>query len=325
MAGMDLGIDLGTASTLIYIAGRGLAIKEPTVALIDKQNDMMKAAGEEARQMIGRTPGHLVTVQPVKRGVISDPAVAAELMRYFIKQSNGRKLLWKPNVCVSVPMGATETERKVLEEATYHAGARNVTIIECPIAAALGAGIDIKKPCGNMIVDIGGGTADIAVISMGGTVVGTSVKVAGDNFNNEIVRYMKRKHNLLIGETTAEELKRALGCAHPRPELVIRDVRGRNLESALPMSVTVTSDEMLDALKEASMAIVESIRDVLERTSPELAADVHERGIIMTGGGSLLFGLDQLIEEKLKITTVVADDPVNCVAVGAAKYLEIGR
>ena len=228
----------------------------------------------------------------------------------------------KPRIAVCIPSGATEVERKAVEDATYQAGAREVTIIEEPVAAAIGAGIDISKACGNMIVDIGGGTSDVAVISLGGTVVSTSVKIAGDDFDEAIVRYMRKKHNLLIGERTAEEIKIAIGSAYPRPEMTTMDVRGRNLVTGLPKTMTVTSDEMMDALKEPAMHIVEAVHNVLERTPPELAADVYERGIVMTGGGSLLRGLDELIEEKTGINTMVAEDAMTVVATGTGKFIE---
>ena len=248
--------------------------------------------------MIGRMPGNIVAIRPLRQGVISDYAITEKMLKYFIKKAMGKKTLRKPRISVCIPSGATEVEKKAVEDATYQAGAREVSIIEEPVAAAIGAGIDISKACGNMIVDIGGGTSDIAVISLGGTVVSTSVKVAGDDFDEAIVRYMRKKHNLLIGERTAEEIKINIGCAYPRPEMLTMDVRGRNLVTGLPKTMTITSDEMMEALKEPALKIVESVHNVLERTPPELAADVYERGIVMTGGGSLLGGLDELIEER---------------------------
>ncbi|MBP3701421.1 MAG: rod shape-determining protein, partial [Lachnospiraceae bacterium] len=234
----------------------------------------------------------------------------------------GTRTLRKPRISVCIPSGATEVEKKAVEDATYEAGAREVTIIEEPVAAAIGAGIDIYKACGNMIVDIGGGTADIAVISLGGTVVSTSVKTAGDDFDEAIVRYMRKKHNLLIGERTAEDIKINIGSAYKRPELATMEVRGRNLVTGLPKTITITSDETLEALREPAMQIVEAVHNVLERTPPELAADIYDRGIVMTGGGSLLHGLDQLLEEKTGINTMIAEDPLTAVAIGTGKCIE---
>ncbi|WP_434310330.1 rod shape-determining protein [Hominifimenecus sp. rT4P-3] len=322
MLSMDIGIDLGTASILVYIKGKGIVLKEPSVVAFDRDTNEIKEIGEEARKMIGRTPGNIVAIRPLRQGVISDYAITEKMLKYFIKKAMGKKTLRKPRISVCIPSGATEVEKKAVEDATYQAGAREVSIIEEPVAAAIGAGIDISKACGNMIVDIGGGTSDIAVISLGGTVVSTSVKVAGDDFDEAIVRYMRKKHNLLIGERTAEEIKINIGCAYPRPEMLTMDVRGRNLVTGLPKTMTITSDEMMEALKEPAMKIVESVHNVLERTPPELAADVYERGIVMTGGGSLLGGLDELIEEKTGINTMIAEEAMNVVAIGTGKFIE---
>lgn len=319
----DIGIDLGTASILVYIRGKGVVLKEPSVVAFDRDTNQIKAIGEEARLMIGRTPGNIVAVRPLRQGVISDYTVTEKMLKYFIRKAVGRKTIRKPRISVCIPSGATEVEKKAVEDATYAAGAREVSIIEEPVAAAIGAGIDISKACGNMIVDIGGGTADIAVISLGGTVVSTSVKIAGDDFDEAIVRFMRKKHNLLIGERTAEEIKIQIGCAYKRPELVAMDVRGRNLVTGLPKTITITSDETLEALREPAMQIVEAVHNVLERTPPELAADVYDRGIVMTGGGSLLSGLDTLIEEKTGINTVIAEEPLTAVAIGTGKFIEL--
>ena len=322
MLSYDIGIDLGTASILVYIKGKGIVLKEPSVVAFDRDTNEIKEIGEEARKMIGRTPGNIVAIRPLRQGVISDYDITEKMLKYFIKKAMGKKTLRKPRISVCIPSGATEVEKKAVEDATYQAGAREVSIIEEPVAAAIGAGIDISKACGNMIVDIGGGTSDVAVISLGGTVVSTSVKIAGDDFDEAIVRYMRKKHNLLIGERTAEEIKIAIGSAYPRPEMTTIDVRGRNLVTGLPKTMTVTSDEMMDALKEPAMHIVEAVHNVLERTPPELAADVYERGIVMTGGGSLLRGLDELIEEKTGINTMVAEDAMTVVATGTGKFIE---
>ena len=322
MLSMDIGIDLGTASILVYIKGKGIVLKEPTVVAYDRDSQEIVAIGEEARKMIGRTPGNITAVRPMRQGVISDYIVTEKMLKYFITKAMERRTLRKPRVSICIPTGATEVEKRAVEDATYKAGAREVTIIEEPVAAAIGAGIDISKPAGNMIVDIGGGTTDIAVISLGGTVVSTSLKVAGDDFDEAIVRYMRKKHNLLIGERTAEEVKMTIGCAYPRPETTTMDVKGRNLLTGLPKTMTVTSDEMLEALHDAAMEIVEAIHGVLERTPPELASDIYERGIVMTGGGSLLSGLDELIEEKTGINTMLAESPMTAVAVGTGKFIE---
>ena len=322
MNGSDIGIDLGTANVLVYIKGKGVVLREPSVVAFDRDTNKIKAIGEDARLMLGRTPGNIVAVRPLRQGVISDYTVTEKMLRYFIQKSCGKSRFRKPRISVCVPSGVTEVEKKAVEDATYEAGAREVAIIEEPIAAAIGAGIDIARPCGNMIVDIGGGTADIAVISLGGTVVSTSIKVAGDNFDEAIVRYMRKTHHLLIGERTAEEIKINIGSAYQRPELVSMDVRGRNLVTGLPKTITVTSDETLEALREITSQIVEAVHSVLEKTPPELAADVADRGIVLTGGGSLLYGLEELIEEKTGITTMTAEDPMTAVAVGTGMFVD---
>ncbi|MBE5964869.1 MAG: rod shape-determining protein [Lachnospiraceae bacterium] len=318
----DIGIDLGTASILVYIRGKGVVLKEPSVVAFDRDTNKIKAIGEEARLMLGRTPGNIVAVRPLRQGVISDYTVTEKMLKYFIQKAIGKRTLKKPRISVCVPSGVTEVEKRAVEDATYQAGAREVAIIEEPIAAAIGAGIDISKPCGNMIVDIGGGTSDIAVISLGGTVVSTSIKIAGDDFDEAIVRYMRKKHNLLIGERTAEDIKIKIGCAYPRAEVMTMDVRGRNLVTGLPKTVTVTSEETEEALRETTSQIVEAVHNVLEKTPPELAADVATRGIVLTGGGSLLQGLEELIEAKTGINTMTADDPMTAVAIGTGKFVE---
>ena len=319
----DIGIDLGTASILVYIKGKGVVLKEPSVVAFDRDTNKIKAIGEEARLMIGRTPGNIVAVRPLRQGVISDYTVTEKMIKHFIQKAIGKRTFKKPRIAVCVPSGVTEVEKKAVEDATWQAGARSVDIIEEPIAAAIGAGIDIAKPCGNMIVDIGGGTTDIAVISLGGAVVSTSIKIAGDDFDEAIVRFMRKKHNLLIGERTAEEIKIKIGCAFPRQEVITMDVRGRNLVTGLPKTITVTSEETEEALREATSQIVEAVHGVLERTPPELAADVVDRGIVLTGGGSLLGGLEELIEEKTGINTVTAEDPMTAVAIGTGKFVEL--
>lgn len=319
----DIGIDLGTASILVYVKGKGVVLKEPSVVAFDRDTNKIKAIGEEARLMLGRTPGNIVAVRPLRQGVISDYTVTEKMLKHFIQKAMGKRSFRKPRIAVCVPSGVTEVEKKAVEDATYQAGAREVAIIEEPIAAAIGAGIDIARPCGNMIVDIGGGTTDIAVISLGGTVVSTSIKIAGDDFDEAIVRYMRKKHNLLIGERTAEDIKIKVGTCYPRESVDTLDVRGRNLVTGLPKTVTVTSEETEEALKETTSQIVEAVHSVLEKTPPELAADIADRGIVLTGGGSLIRGLDELIESKTGINTMVAEDPMTCVAVGTGKYVEM--
>ena len=322
MAGTDVGIDLGTASILVYIKGKGVVLKEPSVVAFDRDTNKIKAIGKEARLMLGRTPGNIVAVRPLRQGVISDYTVTEKMLKFFIQKAVGKKTFRKPKIAVCVPSGVTEVEKKAVEDATFQAGAREVFIIEEPIAAAIGAGIDISRPCGNMIVDIGGGTTDIAVISLGGTVVSTSIKIAGDDFDEAIVRYMRKKHNLLIGERTAEDIKIKVGSCYPRAEVDSIDVRGRNLVTGLPKTVTVTSEETEEALKEATSQIVEAVHSVLERTPPELTADIADRGIVLTGGGALLRGLEELLESKTGINTMTAEDPMKCVAIGTGKYVE---
>ncbi len=318
----DIGIDLGTASILVYVKGKGVVLKEPSVVAFDRDTNRIKAIGEEARLMLGRTPGNIVAVRPLRQGVISDYTVTEKMLKYFIQKAVGKQRFRKPLISICVPSQVTEVERKAVEDAAFQAGARDVKIIEEPIAAAIGAGIDIARPCGNMIVDIGGGTSDIAVISLGGTVVSTSIKIAGDDFDDAIVRYMRKKHNLLIGERTAEDIKIRIGSAYPRPESVSIDVRGRNLVTGLPKTMTVTSEETEEALKDTTSQIVDAVHNVLEKTPPELAADIADRGIVLTGGGSLLYGLEELIEHHTGITTMTAEEPMTAVAIGTGKYVE---
>ena len=326
MASSDIGIDLGTASILVYVKGKDVVLKEPSVVAYDRDTEQIMAIGEEARLMLGRTPGNIVAVRPLRQGVISDYKTTEKMLKYFIQKAVGKSFFGRrPRISVCVPSGVTDVEKRAVEDATYQAGARDVYIIEEPVAAAIGAGIDISRPCGNMIVDIGGGTADIAVISLGGTVVSTSIKTAGDDFDEALVRYMRKKHNLLIGERTAEEIKINIGAAYRRPELVTMEVRGRNLVTGLPKTIVVTSDETLEALREPAMQIVDAVHNVLERTPPELAADIFDRGIVLTGGGSLISGLDALIEEKTGITTMIAEEPLTAVAIGTGKFIEFAH
>ena len=322
MARTDIGVDLGTASVLVYITGKGVVLKEPSVVAFDRDTKKIRAIGEEARLMIGRTPGNIVAIRPLRQGVISDYTVTEKMLKHFIQKAIGKRTFKKPRISVCVPSRVTEVEKKAVEDAAYQAGAREVAVIEEPIAAAIGAGVDITKPCGNMIVDIGGGTTDIAVISPGGIVASTSVKIAGDDFDEAIVRYMRKKHNLLIGERTAEEIKIQIGTCYPDGEEMSMDVRGRNLVSGLPRRVTVTSAETEEALRESVSQIIEAIHEVLEKTPPELAADIADRGIVMTGGGCLLRGLEQIIEDKIGINAITAEDPMLCVAIGTGMFVE---
>ncbi|AUN15812.1 MreB/Mrl family cell shape determining protein [Paeniclostridium sordellii] len=322
--GAEIGIDLGTANILVYVNGKGVVLEEPSVVAIDKNTNTVLAVGEEARRMIGRTPGNIVAIRPLKDGVISDYEITEKMLTYYVNKvidKKGFARFFMPKIMVCVPTGVTEVEKRAVEEATRQAGARDVYIIEEPIAAAIGAGIDISKPDGNMVVDIGGGTADIAVISLGGDVVSESIKMGGDKFDEYIVNYMRKKYNLLIGDRTAEQIKINIGTAYPREEEVSMDVKGRNLLTGLPQKINVESKEMLDALKEGVNQIVAAVHSVLEKTPPELAADISESGIIMTGGGALLYGLDKKIEERTGIKVKIADDPLSCVAKGTGESL----
>lgn len=319
---VDIGIDLGTASVLVYVKGKGVILKEPSVVAFDRDSNTIKAIGEEARLMLGRTPGNVIAVRPLRQGVISDYTVTEKMIAYFVRKALGKRTFRKPNISICVPSGVTEVERKAVEEATYAAGAREVHLIDEPVAAAIGAGIDISKPCGNMIVDIGGGTADVAVISLGGTVVNTSIKLAGDDFDDAIVRYIRRKHNMLIGEQTAEDIKIKIGTTYPLIEEESMEIRGRDLLTGLPKTVVVTSTETEEALREVTSQIVEAVISVLEQTPPELSADILDRGIMLTGGGAMLRGLEELIEERTGIKTITADEPMKVVAIGTGMFVE---
>lgn len=323
MTASDIGIDLGTASILVYVRGKGVVLKEPSVVAFDKDTNKIKAIGEEARMLLGRTPGNIVAIRPLRKGVISDYIVTEQMLKYFIQKAVGRMSFRKPRISVCVPSSITEVERKAVEDATYQAGARDVALIEESLAAAIGAGIDISRPCGNMIVDIGAGTSDVAVISLDGIVVNASLKIAGDDFDEAIVRYVKKKYNLLIGERTAEDIKITIGTAIERPDQKVMEVRGRDLVTGLPKTVRITSEETRDALKDTTSQIVEAVQNVLERTPPELASDIVDRGIVLTGGGALLNGLEDLIESKIGINTVTAEDPMTAVAIGTGRYVEL--
>ena len=318
----DIGIDLGTASVLVYVKGKGIILNEPSVVAIDKNNGKLLKVGEEARQMLGRTPGNIIAIRPLREGVISDYDMTERMLREFIRKVAGF-MLFKPRVIICVPSGITEVEERAVVDAGIQSGCRRVYLIEEPIAAAIGAGIDIMKPDGHMVVDIGGGTADIAVISLSGVVESASIKVAGDQFNEAVVKYMRRKHNILVGDSTAEKMKIAIGCVYPREDEAFMDVKGRCLLTGLPKTITVSSAEMMEAFEEPTERILESIHAVLERTPPELVADVSTNGIMMTGGGSLVYGFDKLITSRTGIATAVAENAIACVAEGTGKSLDM--
>ncbi|MBV4418741.1 rod shape-determining protein [Clostridium tyrobutyricum] len=319
--GTDMGIDLGTATILVYIKGKGVILKEPSVVAIDKNQNKVLAVGEEAWQMIGRTPGNIVAIRPLRDGVISDYDVTEKMLKYFIGKACGKKRI-TPRVVVCVPCEATEVEKRAVIDAAQNAGAKKVFLIEEPLAAAIGAGIDITKPEGNMVIDIGGGTTDVAVISLGGIVVRSSIKIAGDKFDESIMKYIRKEHKLMIGERTAEELKINIGSAYKPDSEIGMEIRGRDLVTGLPKNIAVSSTEMRDALKDTINAIADTTHAVLEKTPPELAADISNKGIVMTGGGSLLNGLNELIQEVTSVPVYVAEDAVSCVAIGTGKVLE---
>lgn len=317
----DLGIDLGTATVLVYVKGKGVILKEPSVVAINKVNNKILAVGEEARNMIGRTPGNIVAVRPLKDGVISDYDITEKMLKEFIKKACGGKKIIAPKVMVCIPSQATEVEKRAVIDATKNSGAKEVHLIEEPLSAAIGAGIDITKPDGNMIVDIGGGTTDIAVISLGGVVIRKSIKSAGDRFDEAIVKYVRLKHRIMIGEKTAEDLKINIGCAYKDARESSYIMKGRNLVTGLPDQVEITSEEIREALEELVGLIVDGVKSILEKTPPELASDIIEKGIIMTGGGSLLYGLDKLIEVNTGLNVKIAENSVEAVVEGTGQVL----
>ena len=317
----DIGIDLGTATVLVYVKGKGIVLKEPSVVAIDRNTDRILKVGSEAQKMLGRTPGNITAIRPMRDGVISQYEYTLRMIQYFIRRACG-SVVGSPRVIICVPSGITEVEERAVVDAATQAGAKKTYLIEEPVAAAIGAGIDISTPNGNMIVDIGGGTTDVAVISLGGVVVSESIKVAGDKFDEAIIRYVRRKHNVLIGERTAEEIKIKIGAAWQREEPRVIEVKGRCLVQGLPRVVQISSLEMPDALEEPITAIIEAVCSVIERTPPELVGDILYNGIVMTGGGSLLYGLDRLIANVTGIRTRVADKAVSCVAIGTGLSLD---
>ena len=319
----DIGIDLGTASVLVYVKGKGVVLREPSVVAMDKNTGKLLKVGAEANAMLGRTPGNIIAMRPLREGVISDYDMTERMLKEFIKKVTSFRL-FKPRVVICVPSGITEVEERAVIDAGIQAGARRAYLIEEPVAAAIGAGIDITKPDGHMVVDIGGGTSDIAVISLSGVVESASIKVAGDQFNEAIVKYMRRKHNILIGERTAEQMKMEIGCVYPKEEEeeATIEIKGRCLMTGLPKTITVNSTEMMEAFEEPVERILEAVHNVLERTPPELVADISNNGIVMTGGGSLVDGFDKLITARTGIHTVVAEDAISCVAEGTGKSLD---
>ena len=319
----DMGIDLGTANTLVYVRGRGIVIQEPSVVAVQAETKQVLAVGEEAKRMIGRTPGNIIAVRPMKDGVIADFEITQAMLRHFIgKALRGRSLV-RPRVVICLPSGVTEVEKRAVVDATEQAGARKAYPIEEPMAAAIGAGLPVHEPTGNMIVDIGGGTTEVAIISLGGIVTHRSIRIAGDEMDEAIVNYVKRNYNLLIGERTAEEVKIAVGSAYPMDDEGSVEIRGRDLVTGLPKTIEVTAAEIREALSETVAAIVDAIKVTLERTPPELASDIMDRGIVMTGGGSLLRGLDRRVAEETGMPVHIAEDPLLSVALGAGKYLDV--
>ena len=317
----DIGIDLGTASVLVYVKGKGVVLNEPSVVAMDKTTGKLLKVGTDAQAMLGRTPGNIIAIRPLREGVISDYDMTERMLKEFIHKVAGFSF-FKPRVIICVPSGITEVEERAVIDAGIQAGARKVYLIEEPVAAAIGAGIDITQPDGHMVVDIGGGTADIAVISLSGVVESASIKIAGDQLNEAVVKYMRRKHNVLVGERTAEQMKIEIGCVYPQEEDASIDVKGRCLVTGLPKTITVHSSEMLEAFEEPVERILEAIHSVLERTPPELVGDISNNGIVMTGGGSLVKGFAQLVEARTGIHTMVAEDAISCVAQGTGKSLD---
>lgn len=318
----DIAIDLGTANTLVYVKGKGIVIREPSVVAINTENNSVKAVGEEAKQMIGRTPGHIVAIRPMKDGVIADFHITQSMLKYFIKQASKNASVGKPRILISVPSGITEVEKRAVEEAALQAGAKVAKVIEEPMAAAIGAGLPVGEPTGSMVVNIGGGTTEIAVISLGGIVTSKSIRSAGDRFDDSIVNYIKRSYNLAIGVRTAEEIKITIGSAYPLEVEETMKIRGRDLVSGLPKTINITSSEILEALKEPVGVILEGVKATLEKTPPELASDIMDRGIMVSGGGALLKGIDALIRKETGMSVQIAESPLDCVVMGAGKALE---
>src|SRR3989475_6832933 len=322
LLGRDMAIDLGTANTLVYVRGRGIVLNEPSVVAVNTLNGDILAVGAEAKRMIGRTPSHIRAVRPLKDGVIADFDITEKMLRYFIQKVHQRKFLAKPRIVVCVPSGITGVEQRAVEEASYSAGARAAYIIEEPMAAAIGAGLPIHEPAGNMVVDIGGGTTEVAVISLGGVVTATSVRVGGDELDEAIIQHVKKEYSVALGERTAEAIKLAIGSAFPVAEDMIAEIKGRDLVSGLPKTIHVTAEEIRKAIEEPVNAIIDAVRNTLDRCPPELAADVMDRGIVLTGGGALLKGMDDRLKHETGMPIHVAENPLSCVAIGSGKCLE---
>ena len=319
---MDIGIDLGTANVLIYVKNKGIVLREPSVVAVDKDTNRVLAIGEEARRMIGRTPGNIVAIRPLKEGVIADYDITESMLRHFIEKVVGHSFVFRPRIMICIPSGCTMVEQRAVQEAAEQAGARHTQLIEEPLAAALGAGLDIVEPCGSMVVDIGGGTTDIAVISLGGIVTSASLRIAGDKFDSDIIAYVKREFNMMIGERTAEDIKMNVGAAFADARAEEMDIRGRDMLTGLPKNLVITTAQAAEAMSLSVPRIAEQVKTVLEETPPELSADLMDRGIILTGGGAMLYGLDELIRRETEIPTALADDPLSCVALGCGKALD---
>ena len=319
---LDIGVDLGTANVLIYVKNKGIVLKEPSVVAVNRDNNQVLAVGEEARQMIGRTPGNIVAIRPMRDGVIADFDITETMLRHFIEKVTGRSLMLRPRIMVCIPSSITMVEQRAIQEAAEQAGARRTHLIEEPLAAALGAGLDISDAYGSMVVDIGGGTTDIAVISLGGIVISSSLKVAGDKFDEAIIEYIKNTFKLMIGERTAEDIKMEVGAAFGDARHAKKNITGRDLLTGLPKNIEVTTEQISEALNPYVTHIVDSVKDVLEKCPPELASDIMDHGIILTGGGAMLYGLDELIRRETQIPTSLADDPMSCVALGTGKALD---
>lgn len=322
MFSKDIGIDLGTANVLIHLKGKGIVLNEPSVVAIDKKTNKVLAVGEEARQMVGRTPGNIIAIRPLKDGVIADFDVTEAMLKHFINKLDVKGFLSKPRILICCPTNITSVEQKAIREAAEKSGGKKVYLEEEPKVAAIGAGMDIFQPSGNMVVDIGGGTTDVAVLSMGDIVTSESIKVAGDVFDNDILQYIKKEYKLLIGERTAENIKTTIGTVFPGGRDDTMDIRGRDMVTGLPRTIDINSEEIEHALRESVSMIVQAAKDVLEKTPPELSADIIDRGVILTGGGALLHGIDQLLIEELKVPVFVAENPMDCVAVGTGIMLD---
>ena len=318
----DMGIDLGTANTLVYIKGQGIVVREPSVVAIRDDSKDVLAVGEEAKRMIGRTPGNIVAIRPMKDGVIADFDITQSMLSYFIQKAAAKKGVVSPRIAICVPFGVTEVEKRAIEEAARNAGAKDAFLIEEPMAAAIGAGLRIEEPEGNMVVDIGGGTSEIAIISLGGIVTAKSIRLGGDELDEAIVNYVKKEYSLMIGERTAEDVKIKIGSAYKEGDEIEMEIRGRDLISGLPKTMQISSSEIRDALRDPVNSIVDGIKSTLEKTPPELASDIMENGIMLTGGGALLKGLDKLVKEETGMPVKIAENPLDCVAIGTGKSVE---